>query len=441
MTKQKPNRNLTHPYIPREIESQIDKWLNTKHALVILGPRQVGKTTLLKRYAKKLNARYLSLDDPEIRDTFVKDIKMFSQLYIPANKKIMLDEIQYAPEAGRHLKYLIDIENVKIMTAGSVSDDVRIKLSQYLVGRARFFTLFPFSFKEFLRAVKPEAATVYSRYKLDLKTLSNAQELEKLVKEKSQNTVVIRGNFVDAFEIFPLSQSLLNQLTYNYLPYGGYPEVVLTQQKEEKLEALKHIIDLVLTKDVISYFGFNNTDQVIDLLKYASGSLTSLFTFSEVANYLDIDVNKVKAILDILTRLYILGICRAFSKNKIAEVKKAIRIYFIDTGVANYFSSMPNLVGGIEENYIYSVLYRLLGEPPRYWRTKNKAEVDFVYYTPEKELVAIEVKSGARTTLGKARYSFIRKYSPKYMILLNKTYISFQQHQNTKIIFWPYWLV
>ena len=116
-----------------------------------MGERQCGKTTLMKHILLGLkNAKFITFEDREILEFFYKDLKSFIELYVKNNKYLFIDEFQYAKQGGKQLKYIYDNFDVKIIISGSSSSDLSIHSIKYLVGRIFVFTLYPFSFGEFL---------------------------------------------------------------------------------------------------------------------------------------------------------------------------------------------------------------------------------------------------------------------------------------------------
>ena len=133
-------------YIKRFLEDKIVKYLGKREILAVIGPRQCGKTTLLKHIFEKLdNALFLDFEDRQILELFNEDIDSFIDLYIKDHKYVFIDEFQYAREGGKNLKYIYDKERTKLIISGSSSSELSIHSIKYLVGRIFVFNLYPFS--------------------------------------------------------------------------------------------------------------------------------------------------------------------------------------------------------------------------------------------------------------------------------------------------------
>ena len=139
-------------YIERILEEKIMRYLDKKEIIAIVGPRQCGKTTLMEHVFKKLReAKFISFEDREILELFVKDEKAFAELYVKNFNYLFIDEFQYAKEGGKKLKFIFDSYKTKIIISGSSASELSIQSIKYLVGRIFVFNLHPLSFKEFLQ--------------------------------------------------------------------------------------------------------------------------------------------------------------------------------------------------------------------------------------------------------------------------------------------------
>jgi len=150
-------------YIKRDLEEKIEKYIKTPEIIAIFGPRQVGKTTLLKEIYKRVNNPiYLTFEDIEIKTIFEEDIKSFIKLYVERYDNIFIDEFQYTKTGGKNLKYIYDTTNKKIFISGSSAMELSINAVKYLAGRIFVFNLYSFSFGEFL---KVKDNNLYALYK------------------------------------------------------------------------------------------------------------------------------------------------------------------------------------------------------------------------------------------------------------------------------------
>jgi len=174
-------------YVKRDIRSKFDKISDNYKMVAVVGARQAGKTTFLKKQIQNKNSSYILFDDPDARSLFEDDIKKFEKQYISSYNVSVLDEVQYCKDAGRKLKYLVDSDHRLWITSSSeiiLSKDIL----SFLVGRVSILKLFPFSLNEFLVA--------------------------KAQKE--------------------LNEKILERNIWEHATYGGYPKVVLTEDVDIK---------------------------------------------------------------------------------------------------------------------------------------------------------------------------------------------------------------
>jgi len=374
-------------YIPRTLEVKLRKFLSVPEVIVIVGARQVGKTTLMNRLYEGLPGpkAFLDFEDPELVALFEEDIKAFAQLYVKGKQYLFIDEFQHAKQGGKLLKYLHDHSDTKFIISGSSSLDLTVSAA-YLVGRIFVFELFPLSFAEFLSYKSPE--------------------LLPIPKER-----ISRG--------IPISTSLHHQL----LPYfeefsiwGGYPRVAIAQNAEEKAEVLKNILVTYLLKDIRGFFRLASESGLQKLVKALALQIGSLIQYSELSQVSGLRYATLKEYLSILEETYILKLVRPFFTNKRLEITKNPKVYFVDTGLRNYLTqdfrgwSRRTDIGHLIENVIATELMKK-EVPLNFWRTKSKGEVDFIVPTRD-HVIPLEVKSSVVKSVGKSFLSFVEKYQP-----------------------------
>src|SRR5579875_1314406 len=153
-------------YYPRLIEEKLENMIGRKEYLIIKGPRQAGKTTLMLHLKNKYGGHYITLEDFDILDTFERDTKAFAERFLD-KRLLFIDEIQYSQNAGKNLKLLYDLysDRLKLVLSGSGSFDIKENIGKYLVGRCLYFELFPLCFEEFVLWKKKDLYKIYREAK------------------------------------------------------------------------------------------------------------------------------------------------------------------------------------------------------------------------------------------------------------------------------------
>src|SRR3989338_2918436 len=253
-------------YIERALENKIKSYLKRKEIIAIVGARQCGKTTMMKHMFSSLkNARFISFDDQKILQLFEGDIDLFIKSYIEDIDILFIDEFQYAEDGGKKLKYIYDSKPIKIIISGSSAAELSIQSIKYLVGRIFVFTLFRFSFEEFLHYKSPK--------------------LNAFMKEKKI--------------LSPPAVESTKKHYEEYLTFEGYPSVVLAQSTEEKIEILKNIYNTYLLREIREILQISEDTKLVKLMKllalqigkevnYNELSLNTLFKYHELIKYLAI---------------------------------------------------------------------------------------------------------------------------------------------------------
>ncbi|MBI2144023.1 ATP-binding protein [Candidatus Woesearchaeota archaeon] len=390
-------------YIERELEPELDKWLESREILAVRGPRQSGKTTLLRRIEEKLkaigisegNIHYVSFEDDLERLKFEEDAKEFVSFHTASGGKhyFLLDEVQYVKDIGKKLKAVFDLfSNTKLVISGSSSFDLT-NMGSYLVGRIVFFNLYPFSFSEFLKVKGEKYESLYGKLHIDI---------------KKKNLKVVKTVFLDD----------LNKFLHEYLTYGSYPRIILEDSHEKKKELLKSLFTTYVEKDIVSLYGIKYREGVVKLLKAVSSMLGNVVNYETLSLNSGLKYNEVREVLPLLEDSFVLFVVRPFYKNLLNELRKNPKIYFVDYGMRNYlqenFESMA--FDALYENFVHNQLKRYC--EVKYWRTTSKTEVDFVA-EHKGALVPIEVKT--KPKLGRSLRSFIQTYEPKTALMPNLT--------------------
>lgn len=379
-------------YIEREIKEKFMKISKSYPIVAIVGPRQSGKTTFLIENSKEKNSVYLLFDDPDIRDLFDEDIKRFENQNLEGYDVSILDEIQYGKDPGRKLKYLADTGR-KLWITSSSEILLNKEVLSYLVGRVSVIKLFPFSIKEFL----------------DFK------------KQKEINEKILKRNI------------------YEHLNYGGYPKVVISNDKELKEIILRDLYETMIIKDISRTFSIDDIKSLEKIVKYLAINIGGLINYEDISRDINISFQTLKKYLDALELSYLIIRILPYFTNKSKELVKQPKIYFIDCGLRNIITKELNKDpdGKLFENYIATELIKI-GFIPKYWRTKSKAEVDFII-EKKGEIIPIEVKLKSGK-ISRSLKSFIETYKPKISYIV--TYDGKEKtikHKECKVIFTNVW--
>ena len=366
--------------INRKIFEKLKKQANDRKISLLIGARQVGKTTLLKELFNQLSIKdkclFLDLD---ILSNYEKVSNFESLLnliklngYEESQKRVFylfLDEFQKYPSLVKVMKNAYDnLVNVKIYASGSSSLTIKNQVQESLAGRKIINELFPLSFEEFLIFKKEENLA------------KNLKNINKLKGDNLSSSLKEYRKFLDEFMIF-----------------GGYPEAVLKNSKEEKIQVIAGIFDLYVKKDLVEYLNIDkilNVKRLIEFLAVNNGQKIKYEEISKVASLGFLDVKKY---IEILKETYLIEVIRPFYKNKNKELIKIPKIYFIDNGVRNYFINNFNQIrlrddgGFLFEGVVLSELIKAGTRNIKFWNDKNLEEVDFVL-EQDGDIIPIEIK-------------------------------------------------
>ncbi len=396
---------------PRKILNSLQQFLGKQEVIIIHGARQTGKTTLLKLIIEKLikeknvikeDIFYFDLEDFELLELLNKGHKEVIA-YIRSRTGgvgggrrvyLLLDEVQYLSRPSSLLKLLHDhYAWLQIIVSGSSSFQIKTKFKDSLAGRAVDFELFPLDFQEFL--VFKDAGFDLSKSSTFESELAN-KELGRLYKE--------------------------------YLIYGGYPKVVLEDSIEGKAVYLKQVIDTYIKKDIRDLGRIRDVNRFNKLLRVLADKSGALLNCSELSNTVGISRSTIEGYLFIMENTYVLKLVPPFFTNLRSEISKMPKIFFEDTGVANllkYGFFLDKLEGGLFENSLYCSLRALAGRGfINYWRTKQKAEIDFVVnFSTQK--IPVEAKLSYPQKSSANLISFLDKYKERQAWVISLDKLSF----------------
>ena len=395
-------------YIPRDLEPILLKFMSSPEIIAVMGARQVGKTTMIEHILNNIKNKKIikiSFNNIDIKDLFVNNTDEFIKRYIKGVDILFIDEIHYAKDSGKILKYIYDFykDKIKIIITSSSSIDISIQSLKYLVGRVNIFELYSFSFYEFLLAKDKKLADIYKI-----------------------------GDNVGAYF------NLIKPYFTDYLLFGGYPRVVLEEDREVKIKLLKDIYYIYALRDIQTISNLADDFKLNKLLKALALQTGNIINYSELSTISNLEYPVLKKIMNLLNKTYICKEIHPFYKNKRTELVKSKKIYFYDIGlrnaIINTFSIEGSDIGFIKENFIFSELIKN-SIAPKYWRTNSGAEVDFVI---EKGLniYPLEVKNNLKKlNITKSYLSFIEKYSPKDGFLFTDNLNDNKKYLKTNISF------
>lgn len=364
-----------------------------KRALIIYGPRRVGKTTMLQAYLNSSEAKersrrpfYSTGDDFTLRELFRGEKRQEILDFARSYDLIAIDEAQFIPSIGLGVKMIIDAFPEKaVLLTGSSSFDLSGKVGEPLTGRHFILTLLPIAQSEMS---------------------------------------------VSSFE-------LKNTLA-DFLIYGSYPEVLLEENKEKKVKILTELISSYLFKDALAFDKIRSADLLLDIVRCLAFQVSGEVSLNEIARTVKTDVKTVGRYLDLLEKMFVIKKVRGFSRNLRNEISKKAKYYFLDNGVRNavvgQFNElrMRNDVGALWENFVFMELVKQSNISDSFatyyfWRTHTGQEVDLIRESGGR-LTAIECKwSGGEVktpTLWKAAYpdaEFITITRENYLEYLMET--------------------
>ena len=371
----------------RVISKQIkDKFFKGK-AIIIVGPRQVGKTTLsleiLKKYNKE-NIVKFNCDNPDDKEALNDKNVNFLIKIIGKAKIIFIDEGQKTKTIGQTLKLLVDHfgKEKQILVTGSSSFNLIDKTSEALTGRKFIYHLYPLSFEEIFQ---------------------------------KKNIL----DFKKELEIFMI--------------FGNYPEIVSEQTNEDRMEKLKNLASSYLYKDILEFQNIKNPDILRKLLKAIALQIGSEVSYTELSNLIGIDKKTVERYVDLLEKNFIIFRLSPYFRNKRRAISKLRKIYFYDLGIRNAiinnfnFFDSRNDQGQIWENLAiiermkYQEYHKIYSNN-YFWRAYSGAEVDFIEERGGK-LYGFELKWGGKK--GRIPQEWQKDENSEYKIISPNDVIGF----------------
>jgi uncharacterized protein len=366
--------------------SNLSEYIPEGKVLIIYGPRQVGKTTLVNHYLEGYQGRYLLINGDDIitREQLSSEKLQTIISIVEGYNLLVIDEAQRIPKIGLALKMLIDHrKDLKIIATGSSSFDLLGQVGEPLTGRKKTIMLYPVWTGELLQR--------FNHYEIDLK----------------------------------LSDLLI---------YGLYPEVVTAVSKEDKRQFLNEITNSYLLKDILEMDKVKSAKPVINLLRLLAFQTGNEVSYNELSNSIGIDVKTVARYLDLFEKSHIVIRLSGYSRNMRTEITSKAKYYFYDTGVRNALIAnfndleLRDDIGALWENFIFierlkKRSYNHIYANEYFWRTWSQQEIDLIEER-EGKLFAYEIKW--KKGKHKTPTQFIKSYPDSvFEVISRENYQSF----------------
>jgi predicted AAA+ superfamily ATPase len=324
--------------ISRILSERLRQKLFKQKAIIVLGPRQVGKTTMLKNLAiEPGEILWMNADELDVQQLF-SDVSSTRIKMLMGKKKILvLDEAQRIENIGLKLKLITDnLPEIQVIATGSSSFDLANRINEPLTGRKWEYNMFPLSYQEMVNH---------------------------------------HGMFEE------------NRLLAHRLVYGYYPEIVTNPGEEE--ERLKLISHSYLYKDVLLWERIHKSDKLVRLLQALAFQIGSQVSYSELGSICGMDAKTIEKYINLLEQAFVVFRLPSFSRNLRNELKSSRKIYFYDNGIRNAVINnfnpvgLRNDIGFLWENYLVSErqkynAYNQLNKNSFFWRTVNQQELDLI---------------------------------------------------------------
>ncbi len=409
------------PFIRRKLITALTGHLDHPDITVLVGPRQSGKTTILKQLNTELRnggrkTLWLNLDFEDDFHHVSSQGALLQKIRLELGSGggvIFIDEIQRKENAGLFLKGLYDQGLPwKFVVSGSGSLELKEKISESLAGRKRMFELSTVSFGEFA-----DFMTGY-RYTDRLR------------------------------DFFRTEPAKTDQLFHEYLMYGGYPRVILADSHQEKLSTINEIFRSYLEKDVVCLLRVEKSESFSNLVRVLASQSGKMVNYSELSATLGISLSTVKNYLWYLEKTFIVRKVTPWFTNVRKEITKAPVYYFCDVGLCNFalgsFGAIPDGTTGFAfQTVVHSMLkerFPLADTTIHYWRTKDNAEVDFVIRRGS-AVTPLEVKYRymKKLEIQRSFRGFLVRYRPEQGYVVNKSLNDEALVEETQVRCLPYW--
>ncbi len=358
----------------RDLAKNLEEKWNKGKVIVLIGPRQVGKTTLINFILKDKDYLFLDGDDNTVADILANANTENLKSIIGNYKYVFIDEVQRIPNIGLKLKIMVDqIKDVQVIVSGSSSLDINNVTQEPLTGRKFEFQMFPVSWQEFENSV----GYIKAQQQLEIRLL-----------------------------------------------YGMYPDVINNFGAE--YEILKNLVSSYLYKDILALAGIRKSDVLEKILRALALQIGSEVSYNEIAQLVGVDKNTVNNYINLLEKSYVVFRLTSFSKNIRNEIKANKKIYFYDNGVLNMLIGnfttfqLRQDKGALWENFLVSERMKQLSYKQSiaksfFWRTTTQQEIDYIE-TNADEVSAFEFKWATNKKV-KLPKSFMDAYNPSFLVV------------------------
>ena len=325
--------------IERLLKKLIEKKIYRNKAIIVIGPRQVGKTTLLKMLVSETKKKVIewNCDEPDVRRRLTEPTSTELKAEIGDADLILIDEAQRIKNIGITLKLLIDnYPEKQVIATGSSAIEMSNSINEPLTGRKYEYVMYPFSCEELFKEF-------------------GEQEERRMLKRR--------------------------------LIYGSYPEVV--NNTGEERDTLTELVGSYLYKDIFSFQDVRKPEIIEQLLQALALQIGSEVSYNELGRLLGLNTATIQRYIDLLEKSYVVFHLRSFSRNVRSELKKSRKIYFYDNGVRNALIGdykpleLRNDTGALWENYIIAErlkhnAYNSFYGKSYFWRTQQQQEIDYI---------------------------------------------------------------
>ncbi len=364
-------------WVSRILLSYVEGHLESGKAVLLIGPRQVGKTTLMEKIKEGFTGKslWLDCDEPDVRQRLTNTSSTALKNWFADAELVLIDEAQRVKNIGLTLKLITDkIKQVKLLAAGSSSFELANEINEPLTGRKWEFMLLPLSIEEMQQ---------------------HHGEMEE------------------------------QRLLHHRLVYGMYPEIISRPGKE--LSLLLHLSGSYLYKDIFTFHDVRKPEVLEKLLQSLALQIGSEVNYNELAQMCGTDQATIQRYFDLLEKAYVVFRLPAFSRNLRNELKKSRKVYFYDNGIRNALINnfqpvdLRTDMGALWENFLVSERTKWLVNHQHYairyfWRTTQQQEIDY-----------LEEKDGIL-------YAFEFKWSSTSKVSFPKTFLAAYENSQTLVV-------